>query len=201
MRAALSVPLLLILGCAACGTTTTSDTGQSELPPPTETARIPVGSVAPRTPAQTVPTTVVPLSSAGKPGKDGAPFMGPAAVATEWLREWCTLDWREPMNANLDRAARYQTTAAAKADRRTGDNDDTYRSAREQQLSSGCDEVTATASPEAPQSADVAYLVLSARRVNSAAGKAFESEQIRSVRRVLRQPDGRWLVDTQVEAG
>ncbi|MFC3456322.1 hypothetical protein [Amycolatopsis speibonae] len=202
MRAALSVPLLVILGCTACGTTTTSDARPSELTPSAETTRIPVGSVAPRTPgAQSVPSAVAPLSSAENPRPDGAPFTGPAAVGTEWLREWCALDWHEPMNANLDRAARYQTTAAAKADRRTGDNEDTYRSVREQQLSSGCDEVTAAASPEAPQSADVAYLVLSARRVNSAAGKAFETEQVRSVRRVLRQADGRWLVDTQVEAG
>ncbi|ANN21691.1 hypothetical protein SD37_10360 [Amycolatopsis orientalis] len=143
-----------------------------------------------------------PLPSAESPRPDAATlFADPAAVSAEWLRQWCTLDWREPMNANLDRAARYQTPAAAKDDRRAGDNEDTYRSVREQQLSSGCDEVTATASPEAPQSANVAYLVLSARRVNSSAGVAFESEQVRSVRRVLRQTDGRWLVDIRVEAG
>ncbi|WIX98181.1 hypothetical protein QRX60_29395 [Amycolatopsis mongoliensis] len=122
-------------------------------------------------------------------------------MGAEWLREWCALDWHEPMNANLDRASRYQTSAAAEEDRRKGDDDNTYRTAQAQRLSSGCDEITAAPSPEAPRSADVAFLVLSARRVNSASGVAFESEQVQSVRRVVRQADGRWLVDEQVEAG
>jgi hypothetical protein len=122
-------------------------------------------------------------------------------VSVEWLRQWCALDWREPMNANLDRASRYQTTAAARADRRKGDDENTYRAVQAQQLSSGCDEITATPSPEAPHGADLTYLVLSARRVDSAAGTAFQSEQMQSVRRVVRQADGRWLVDEQVEAG
>ncbi|WP_410604730.1 hypothetical protein [Amycolatopsis sp. lyj-90] len=128
-------------------------------------------------------------------------FADPVAVTTAWLREWCATDWREPMNANLHRAARYQTPSAVKADLRDGDDENTYRSAQEQQLSSGCDEVVATPSPEAPQSPDLRYLVLSARRVNSAAGVAFETEQVRSMRRVVLQPRGRWLVAEQVEAG
>jgi hypothetical protein len=122
-------------------------------------------------------------------------------VSVEWLRQWCTVDWREPMNANLDRASRYQTPAAAEADRQKGDDGNTYRVAQAQQLSSGCDEIVASPSPEAPQSAGVTYLVLSARRVNSASGATFESEQVQSVRRITRQADGRWLVDQEVEAG
>ncbi|WP_340688618.1 hypothetical protein LCL61_18435 [Amycolatopsis coloradensis] len=202
MRGTVSMFLLAAVCCTACGTAAPSDTSPSESRPPATGTRIPVSSVAPQTPVQTVPTTVIPLSTVESPRPDGPGlFADAAAVSIAWLRAWCTLDWREPMNGNLDRAARYQTSSAAKADRREGDTEDTYRSMREQQLSSGCDEVTATPSPEAPQSADVAYLVLSARRVNSAAGVAFEIEQIRSVRRVLRQTDGRWLVDTRVEAG
>lgn len=201
-RAPLSASLLVALGCAACGTTAPSDVRPPEPRSSAETPRIPIGSVAPRPPLQTVPATVIPLPTVESPRPDDAGiFADPATVSAEWLRQWCTLDWREPMNANLDRAARYQTSSSAKDDRREGDTDDTYRSMREQQLSSGCDEVTAMSSPEAPQSADVAYLVLSARRVNSAAGVAFEAEQVRSARRVLRQTDGRWLVDTRVEAG
>ncbi len=202
MRGAAWFSLLIALCCTACGTTAPFGAGPAKPENSTGVTQIPVGSVAPQTPVRTVPSAVVPLSTVETPRPGGlALFADPAAVSTEWLRAWCTLDWREPMNGNLDRAARYQTSSAAKADRREGDTEDTYRSMREQQLSSGCDEVTATPSPEAPQSADVAYLVLSARRVNSAAGVAFEIEQIRSVRRVLRQTDGRWLVDIRVEAG
>lgn len=200
MRTALSVLLLVALGCTACGAAAPLDVHPPAPRSSAETTRIPVGSVTARPPVPTGPTTVIPLSTNESPQSDGV-FADPVAVGTEWLRQWCTLDWREPMNANLDRAARYQTPSSAKDDRREGDTDDTYRSMREQQLSSGCDEVTAIPSPEAPQSADVAYLVLSARRVNSSAGAAFEAEQVRSVRRVLRQTDGRWLVDTRVEAG
>ena len=35
----------------------------------------------------------------------------------------------------------------------------------------------------------------------AAAGVPFETETVRSMRRVARQPDGHWLVGDQVEAG
>jgi hypothetical protein len=42
-------------------------------------------------------------------------------------------------------------------------------------------------------------VLLSGRRVNAASGIPFEDEQLHSVRRVVRQADGRWLVREQVE--
>ncbi|MEV7043740.1 hypothetical protein [Amycolatopsis sp. NPDC051061] len=206
MRLVLPLVLLAAVGCAGC-TARPAASGapagsSAQQRPAGTTTRVPVTTVAPRSPAQSGVTVVPPLSPATPPAPgDPAVFATAQAVGVEWLRQWCAVDWREPMNANLDRAARFQTAAAARADRRDGDDENTYRSAREQQLISACDRITATESPEAPHSAEVAYLIISARRVDSASGTAFEDRPVQSVRRVVRQPDGRWLVDEQVEAG
>lgn len=204
MRLMVSATLLAVLCCGACGQDRTPDpvTRPSPERSAVDATRIPVTPVAPRLPAQTGVSTIAPLSTVNSPQpSEPEIFASPAAVSIEWLRQWCSVDWREPMNANLDRASRYQTPSSVKGDRRKGDDEQTYKAVQAQQLSSGCDEFVATPSPEAPQSAHVAYLMLSARRVNSAAGVAFETEQVRSVRRVLQQADARWLVDEQVEAG
>jgi hypothetical protein len=205
MRLALTVMLLVTLGCAGCAHQAPTSAGgiQSQEGRPTaDVTRVPVSSVAPRIPVQPGVSAVAPLSTADSAQSRYAQiFASPTSAGVEWLRQWCAYDWREPMNSNLDRASQFQTTSAAKDERRTGDDENTYKVARAQQLTSGCDELAATPSPEAPSSGNVAYLVLSARRVNSAAGVAFESEQVRSVRRVLLQADGRWLVDEQVAAG
>lgn len=95
----------------------------------------------------------------------------------------------------------YETPAAARADREKGDDAQSYQSARAQRVSSTCDEVSATPSPEAPHSPDAVFVVVSARRTNFASGVPFETETVRSVRQVLRAADGRWLVGVQVEAG
>lgn len=207
VRLALPVMLLAVLGyCLGCAGPSFAPAGTGEQSAPQHhtgsTARMPVATVGPRTPAQPAPSSVLPLSPTA-PASPGGPavFSSASAVSIEWLRQWCTLDWREPMNANLDRAARYQTAAAAREDRRKGDDENTYRAAQAEQLSSGCDQIVAAQSPEAPRSVDIVYLVLSARRVNSASGIAFESEQVSEVRRVARQPDGRWLVDEEAGAG
>ncbi|MFC9249877.1 hypothetical protein [Amycolatopsis thailandensis] len=204
MRAVVGVVLVVMAGCVGCGadpSVSSNATTRPEQRPTDEAKRIPMSPAPPRTPVRKSEAAVPPLAPANPtPLDDLEIFANPVAVSSEWLREWCTTDWREPMNANLGRAARYQTRVGVKADLREGDNEGTYESAREQQLSSGCDEIVATPSPEAPQSADQLYVVLSARRVNSAAGVAFEEEQLRSLRRVVLQ-DGRWLVDERVEAG
>lgn len=206
MRLVLLFVLIAVPGFAGCAgqkpPAATTD-GQSSRPPPTgSTTRLPVMTVGPRTPLQPNVSSVPPLSSlAATRPDDPAVFASASAVSVEWLRQWCVVDWREPMNANLDRASRFQTAAAIRADRKKGDDENTYRAAQAQQLSSGCDEISATRSPEAPHGADVSYLVLSARRVDSVAGTAFQSERVQSVRRIVRQTDGRWLVDEEVEAG
>ena len=202
MRMPLYAALSAVLCCAGCaGSALVPSPG---LPTPgegttTTGARITVAPVPPRPP--TTAREIPPPKSVVSIPNDGDVFTSATTVAAEWLRHWCALDWQEPMNANLDRASHYETTAAAREDRRRGDDANTYASMRAQQVSSSCADVTAAQSPEAPNSTDVVYLVLAARRTTLAAGKPTGDEPVRDVRRVIRQADGRWLVDLPVEAG
>ncbi|MFE3177893.1 hypothetical protein ACFXPA_22150 [Amycolatopsis sp. NPDC059090] len=155
-------------------------------------------AVPPPTPSTFQPG---PAASAAPAPAAAEMFASPTAVAEAWMREWCAFDWREPLNGNLERAGRFETAAATRADRARGDNARSYEAARAQQVSSTCDTVSATANPEAPQCPDTAYLMISARRTDLAAGVPFETSTLQSIREVVRQPDGRWLVGDQVEAG
>lgn len=189
MRRWIPWAIITLLCCAGCAPV-------PRIPAPVEPGTSQVVTVSP---IPVVPPETWSATPARPPGGDV--FSAPQAVAAEWMRQWCGFDWREPMNANLDRAARFETEPAARADRKRGDNAASYDRARAQQVTSTCDQVSAAPNPEAPQAADTAYFLVSARRTNSAAGVPFETETVRSMRRVTRQPDGHWLVGDQVEAG
>lgn len=204
MRRVVVPSVLIAVCCAACtavtpppsdvdvDTTPVTVSGSIAIPPPP--------SVPPPTSTIAAPPSEVPPPP-GHPSPEPGLFTDPVTVAVEWMRQWCAFDWQEPRNANLDRAAAFQTSSGAQEDRRRGDDAHTYEQVRAQQVSGRCDQVSAAPSPEAPSSPDTVFLVVSARRVNLAAGEPFESEAVSTVRRVVRQADGRWLVGGPQEAG
>ncbi|GAA1027296.1 MULTISPECIES: hypothetical protein [Amycolatopsis] len=193
------------LCCAGCGAAAlapaASDPSSATSPSGAGPNSIVVSPVPAAPPPMPSTFQTGPAESAGPVPAGADVFASPTAVAEAWMREWCAFDWREPLNGNLERAARFETAAAARADRTRGDNTRSYGAARAQQVSSTCGAVSATLNPEAPHSPDSAYLVVSARRTDFAAGVPFETSTLQSVREAVRQADGRWLVGDQVEAG
>lgn len=145
------------------------------------------------------PSTVPPAPPA--PDTSPAVFADPVSVARAWMAQWCAGDYREPRNHNIDRAAVYQTDAGKTADLQAGDTETGYRQVVEQRLTSRCDHITAEISPEAPIGPERVFVVLTAQRTLLAAERPFQVEPVHTTRAVLRQPDGRWLVDVHVEAG
>lgn len=190
---------------ASCGVDLRQPTSSTSLLPPT-TANSPstsesslvVPTATPITPSGTVgaPSTVPPA-----PDPAPASYSDPVTVARAWMAQWCATDWREPINANIERASVFQTPAGKTADLATGDTPQSYQRVVEQQLANRCDQITAEISQEAPAGPNQVYVVVTASRTQLVADRAFQVVGVTSIRSVLRQPDGRWLVDVQVVAG
>jgi hypothetical protein len=117
------------------------------------------------------------------------------------MTQWCASDYRQPRNNNVERATVFATTAGKTADLQAGDSEASHRAVVEQKLSTRCDRITAEIIPEAPRGEGQVYVRATATRTLLAADVAFQTEPVLTTRAVLRQPDGRWLVDVHVEAG
>ncbi|TWP46058.1 hypothetical protein FKR81_37460 [Lentzea tibetensis] len=127
-------------------------------------------------------------------------FHDPIAVARAWMTQWCATDYRQPRNNNVERATVYATTAGKTSDLAAGDTTATFLKAIERKLAHRCDQLTAETSRELPSGPDNVIVVLTARRTLLTADQPVQSEHVSTTRAVLRQPDGRWLVDRPLEA-
>ena len=117
------------------------------------------------------------------------------AVATQYLQVWCWQPAAAPANSNLTNTAPWITPA--------GQADDLTRSATWlPSLTSICGPVTVTQIGEQPSAPDLTLLQLSTRQAYiNTSGVIVSQQTIEQTRRIVRGPDGRWLVDTQVQAG
>jgi hypothetical protein len=117
------------------------------------------------------------------------------AVATQYLQVWCWQPAAAPANSNLSNTAPWVTPA--------GQADDLTRSATWlPSLTSICGPVTVTQIGEQPSAPDRTLLQLSARQAYiNTTGVIVSQQRIEQTRRIVRGTDGRWLVDTQVQAG
>ena len=117
------------------------------------------------------------------------------AVATQYLQVWCWQPTAAPANSNLTNTAPWITHA--------GQADDLTRSATQlPSLTSICGPVTVTQIGEQPSAPDRTLLQLSTRQAYiNTSGVIVSQQRIEQTRRIVRGPDGRWLVDTQVQAG
>ncbi|RDI35413.1 hypothetical protein [Lentzea flaviverrucosa] len=202
------VAALAALLCAGCSSPTPQATvpppsgstpATSPSPPPGSGLRLPSASpITPTAPAGT-PSTVPPPPTA--PTAATTDFRDPVAVTRAWMTQWCASDYRQPRNNNVERATVFATTAGKTADLQAGDSEASHRAVVEQKLSTRCDRITAEIIPEAPRGEGQVYVRATATRTLLAADVAFQTEPVLTTRAVLRQPDGRWLVDVHVEAG
>ena len=117
------------------------------------------------------------------------------AVATQYLQVWCWQPAAAPANSNLTNTAPWITPA--------GQADDLTRSATQlPSLTSICGPVTVTQIGEQPSAPDRTLLQLSTRQAYlNTSGVIVSQQTIEQTRRIVRGPDGRWLVDTRVQAG
>ncbi|WP_410570371.1 hypothetical protein [Amycolatopsis sp. cmx-4-61] len=128
-------------------------------------------------------------------------YASPVSVATAWMTQWCSTDWQQPRNANVQRAAALQTSFAAAADLAAGDSEAAYRQMQDMKVSSACDHVAAEVDPEAPAGQNRVFVIVTANRTRLADGRPFQTAPESSTRAVVRQSNGRWLVDVAVDAG
>jgi hypothetical protein len=117
------------------------------------------------------------------------------AVVTQYLQVWCWQPAAAPANSNLTNTAPWITPA--------GQADDLTRSATWlPSLTSICGPVSVTQVGEQLSAPDRTLLQLSARQAYvNPSGVIVSQQTIEQTRRIVRGPDGRWLVDTQVQAG
>lgn len=117
------------------------------------------------------------------------------AVATQYLQVWCWQPASAATNSNLTNTAPWITPA--------GQADDLTRSATSlPSLTSICGPVTVTQVGEQPSTPDRTLLHLSTQQAYiNTTGVIVSQQTIEQTRRIVRGTDGRWLVDTQVQAG
>ena len=117
------------------------------------------------------------------------------AVATQYLQVWCWQPAAAPANSNLTNTAPWITAAGQAADL-------TRSATWLPSLTSICGPVTVTQIGVQPSTPDLTLLQLSTRQAYiNTSGVVVSQQRIEQTRRIVRGPDGRWLVDTQVQAG
>lgn len=128
----------------------------------------------------------------------------PTGAVLAWLARTCPADWRRPYGAAPGLARTGMTAAAWTAD--TVALDGQTRTWWNTEVVPGkqvrvCGELTATLSDGHQASPTFARVVFTADKVMTAPGRAGQAWRVAGVRQVLRQPDGRWLVDTAAVGG
>ncbi|MFI5591267.1 hypothetical protein ACIA5G_39875 [Amycolatopsis sp. NPDC051758] len=191
----------LAAGCSA-GAPTPAAEATASAPAPTTSPSVALPPVTATVPPTTTanPPTGVPSPAPAPPFTADA-YVSPVSVATAWMTQWCSSDWRQPRNDNVQRAAALQTSFAAAADLAAGDSEGAYRQMQDMKVSSACDHVTAEVDPEAPAGQNRVFVIVTANRTRMADGRPFQTAPESSTRAVVRQTDGRWLVDVAVDAG
>jgi len=117
------------------------------------------------------------------------------AVATQYLQVWCWQPAAAPANSNLTNTAPWITAAGQAADL-------TRSATWLPSLTSICGPVTVTQIGVQPSTPDLTLLQLSTRQAYiNTSGVIVSQQRIEQTRRIVRGPDGRCLVDTQVQAG
>jgi hypothetical protein len=124
-----------------------------------------------------------------------ADYAEPETVAAKYLQTWCYQPVGSPANTNITNSAAYLTAAGLAEDQSRAPT-------RQSALTSICGPATVTPLGEQPSTPDRALLALSTRQVLlNPAGSIIGQQMLEQTRRILRGPDGRWLVDVQVRAG
>jgi hypothetical protein len=128
-------------------------------------------------------------------------FASPQSVAVAYLRAWCYAPADKPANTNITDTAPWMTAAGWADDAARSVDEPTWTRTRAAGVSTVCGPATASVSPQAPYTPDTAWVGVTAQQARVRGGAVIGQSPVSMVRRILRAPDGRWLVDVRVMAG
>lgn len=187
---------------------TTSAVMSGSTPAPTPA---PVASSTPTTPDQAqnpvtvavgpaVELTAAPPAPRLKP--EPADYTDPLAVSRAYLAVWCHQRLDGPANQNVADAAAWATRLGFEFDSSTALTDQAWQDLVAGGLTPTCGPVTAVVSPDAPVGDNWVWVQMTTRRAwLDDSGRIIGQDNVSRTRRVVQAPDGRWLVDAQVQAG
>jgi len=164
--------------------------GVTPVPAPTVAALDPAG-------VELVPQPVGPATA--------AQLATPVGAVTAWLARTCPSRWTDPYGADLTRGLALMTTAGSAAAKAALAADTTgpglWKAAAADRQTRACGDFDVQLSADAPTAGGVAFVEYIAHRVVTAPGAARRVEQLTGARILVRQSDGRWLVDRPVIGG
>ena len=130
-----------------------------------------------------------------------ADFAAARSVAAAYLAAWCYQPADRAANTNLRNAAGWMTAAGWADDVSRALDEPGWARTRAAGVSTVCGPATASVSPQGPNSPTTTWVAVSAQQARVRGGVLIGQSPISMMRRVLRAPDGRWLVDVRVMAG
>lgn len=226
-----AVTSVLLILCAGCGDRTPQPGPATRTGPVPVVPSAPAGGVAAADPFPTpAPASQPPAGpapdggsgSAAGPAPTGGGWAPPAltavpdpprllpvprdfataeAVAAAYLAAWCHAPAGQAANTNLRAASRWLTAAGWADDASRAVDEPGWARTRAAGVSTVCGPVTASAAAGGPTTATTTWVAVRAQQARVRGGALIGQSPVVMVRRVLRAPDGRWLVDVRVPAG
>lgn len=176
----------------------------------------PVSVAAPASNGPTAGSQTAAASSVGPPAQDqltaapqmprmastAADYVSAAAVAKQYMAVWCYQPASGAANQNLANEAAWVTAAGWADDKSRAVPTTSWTQTQKAGLTSLCGPIVVTPLTEAPNAPTLQWVQVAARQaIVNRQGQLIGQQTITQTRRILKAPDGRWLVDVQVQAG
>lgn len=176
----------------------------------------PVSVAAPTSNGTTAGSQTAAAPSAGPPAQEqltaapqmprmastAADYVSAAAVAKQYMAIWCYQPASGAANQNLANEAAWVTAAGWADDKSRAVPTTSWTQTQKAGLTSLCGPIVVTPLTEAPNAPTLQWVQVAARQaIVNRQGQLIGQQTITQTRRILKAPDGRWLVDVQVQAG
>ncbi len=176
----------------------------------------PVSVAPPTSNAPTAGSHTAAASSAGPPAQNQltaapplprmasgpADYASAATVAKQYMAIWCYQPASGAANQNLANEAAWVTAAGWADDKSRAVPTTSWTQTQKAGLTSLCGPIVVTPLTEAPNAPTLQWVQVAARQaIVNRQGQLIGQQTITQTRRILKAPDGRWLVDVQVQAG
>ena len=184
-----------------------SDAGMGPQPVAGHWQPTPAGGVTPIPAPTSVPVDPAAVILVPQPTgpATAAQLATPVGAVTAWLARTCPSRYSRPYGADVAAGRAVMTTAgwAAAQQQLTADatGPQLWRSAATARQIRTCGDLDVQRSTDAPTGGGVAFVEYTAHRVVTTPGSPDRVEQLAGARMVIRQGDGRWLVDRPVIGG
>ena len=131
-----------------------------------------------------------------------ADYASAVTVAKQYMAVWCYQPASGAANQNLANEAAWVTAAGWADDKSRAVPTTSWTQTQKAGLTSLCGPIVVTRLTEAPNAPTLQWVQIAARQaIVNRQGQLIGQQTITQTRRILKAPDGRWLVDVQVQAG